>query len=274
MIVRGLSLRTREAYLNDVELLVRRTGKHPARLSRDDLRAYFASLVREHDAAPSTVRQHLCAAKLFFEVVLGRKESFFVDARPQRRRKLPVVLTFDELRRTLRMLRVHRLRTAAIVAYSCGLRKSELLSLSVPWINADGGSLHIHNAKGGVDRVVPLPARTLAVLREHWRWERPSGTLLFESPQRRARPGLKWSGDTLRKALKAAALEAGVNRPVCLHTLRHCYASHLLERGVALGLIQRWLGHKSVQSTMIYTHVTKRGLERAREALAEMTEAL
>ncbi len=145
------------------------------------------------------------------------------------------------------------------------------MSLSVDWITAEAGSLHIHNPKGGVDRVVPLPERTLAILRESWRYGRPSRTLLFESPQKRSRP---LSGEAIRVALKAAAQSAGINRPVCLHTLRHCYASHLLERGVALPLIQRWLGHKNIRTTMIYAQLTPECIQRGRSVLTALTENL
>lgn len=274
MAVRGLSERTRTSYLRNVELLVRRIGKHPSQLTDDDLRDYFAWLIDERHAAPATYRQHLAAANLFFESVLGRTERFFTTARPKNRQILPVVLTVEETRRLLGALRVARLRVAATVAYCCGLRKSELASLAIDWINAGAGSLQVRDGKGGVDRVVPLPKRALTLLREHWRRERPSGPFLFESPQHRAHDGEPFQADTVRKALKGAAKEAGINRSVCLHTLRHCYASHLLERGVSLALIQRWLGHKSIRTTMVYAHVTPDSLERGRAILAELTENL
>jgi site-specific recombinase XerD len=291
MVVRGLSEPTQDAYLRDVELLVRRTGKHPAQLTSKDLRDYFAWLVDERRLAPATVQQHLAAVHRFYDTVLGRKEQFFTYAKPKNRQTLPVVLTVDEVRRLLHAIRVPRLHSAAMVAYSCGLRRSEIIALSVHWIAAEAGLLHIHNASraarrdgpragaavsvasdnGGVDRVVPLPKRTLAVLRDHWRQERRSGTLLFASPHR----GVKaLSGDSLGRAIKAAAATVGINRPVSLHTLRHCYASHLLERGGPLPLIQRWLGHKSVSTTMVYAHVTAASWERALGILTELTEAL
>ncbi len=271
MVVRGLSECTQRSYGLNVELLVRRTGKHPSQLSSNDLRDYFAWLVKDHKAAPSTFRQHLTACCLFYKTVLGRKEDFFIHARPQSRKKLPVVLTVSETRKMLNALRVPRMRAAAIVGYSCGLRRSEIVSLSVDWITAEAGSLHIHNPKGGVDRVVPLPERTLAVLRDYWRWQRPSGNLFFESPQGRGRV---LSGEAIRMAIKSAAKSVGINRPICLHTLRHCYASHLLERGVALPLIQRWLGHKSINTTMVYAQLTPESIQRGRSALAELTEFL
>ena len=271
MAVRGHSQRTQESYLSNVNILVKRTGKHPAKLSTEDLRNYFSWMVNVHGIEPSTYRQHLVAIKLFFETVLKREEEFFEYAGPKRRRKLPVVLTVDETHRMLNALLVPRIRSAAVVAYSCGLRKSEVVSLSVDWITAEAGSLHIHNAKGGIDRVVPLPKQTLFILKEHWRRERPTGKLLFESPHH---SGNALSGETIRKAVKAAAKTAGINRPICLHTLRHCYASHLMEYGVPLPLIQRWMGHKSITTTTLYTQVTPSSLERAQSALDRLTEAL
>ena len=271
MTVRGHSQRTQNSYLLNVRLLVKRTGKHPAKLTTEDLGNYFAWMVNVHGVEPSTYRQHLVAVKLFFEAVLKREEEFFAYAGPKKRRKLPIVLTVNETHRMLNALHVPRIRSAAVVGYSCGLRKSEIVSLSVDWITAETGSLHIHNGKGGVDRVVPLPKRTLSILKEHWKREQPSGKFLFESKHRSRRT---LSGETIRKALKAAAKTAGINRSVCLHTLRHCYASHLMEYGVPLPLIQRWMGHKSITTTMVYTQVTPSSLERAHSALNRLTEAL
>lgn len=274
MVVRGLAERTRRAYLLNVTLLHERTGKHPARMTADDLREYFTWMVEEHHAAPATVRQNLCAVSLFLETVLGRKEEFFEHARPRHKKKLPVVLSFEETRRTLAAIRVPRLRTAATFTYSCGLRAGEAVAAAISWINADAHSLHVHDGKGGVDRIVPLPEPTVHLLREHWRRERPRGDLLFESAHHRTRAGRPMSKDVLRQAVKAAATEAGVHRPVCLHSLRHSYASHLLERGVPLPLIQKWLGHKSMQTTRVYVHVTPVSLERARAVVAELVQAL
>ncbi len=274
MVVRGLAERTQNSYKSAVEQLVRRIGKHPSKLTRDDLRRYFTWMVEEHGVAPSTLRQHLCAISLFFETVLGRREQFFDGARPKKRQRLPVVLSFEEVKRLLPAIEVDRYRTAATFAYSCGLRASEIVAASTEWISAGTQSLHIHEAKGGLDRLVPLPQRTLELLRAHWRREQPSGKLLFESRHQRAHPGAAMSADTLRLAVKQAAEKVRINRPVALHTLRHCYASHLLERGVSLPLIQRWLGHKSIKTTMIYSHVTELSEARARELLAELVEAL
>ena len=111
-------------------------------------------------------------------------------------------------------------------------------------------------------------------MRRPWRRERPQGQLLFASPQVHAHQGQSILGDTIRHALKAAAKEVKINRPVTLHTLRHCYASHLLERGVSLPLIQRWLGHKSIRTTMVYSHVTPECMQRGRELVAELTAML
>jgi len=274
MIVRGLAERTQQAYMLNVELMVRHTDRHPSRLSAEDLRAYFTWMIKEHQAAASTVRQHLCAVSLFFETVLGRKEQFFDGARPKKRHKLPVVLSFDEVKRLLAAIEVDRYRTAATFAYCCGLRCSEVIAATSEWINADAQTLHVHGAKGGLDRLVPLPSRTVELLREHWRREQPTGKLLFESAYVRKRPGKPMSADTLRRAVKLASKQVGINRPVALHTLRHCYASHLLERGVPIPLIQRWLGHKSIKTTMLYSHVTEVSESRACELLAELVEAL
>jgi integrase/recombinase XerD len=235
LVVRGLAART-------VVLMVDRTALHPARMSEDDVRSYLVSLVETHGCAESTYRQHATDLSHFFEWVLGRSFAVLDVARPRRRSPLPEVLTLAEVQRTLAALRRPDLHAAAATIYSCGLRRSEAADLRTQWIVADGTLLHVQDGKGGADRLVPLPRRTLELLREHWRRARPSGDYVFESSRR---PGMPPHSDTLRRALKEAAREAGIARRICLHTLRHSYATHLLERGVPLQLIQRYLGTRT-----------------------------
>lgn len=187
-------------------------------------------------------------------------------ARPKRRKPLPEVLTIDETRKLIDAIKLPRLRMAAVAAYSCGLRKEELERVDISWICADSKALHIHDGKGGVDRIVPLPPRTLDLLREHWARESHSTDLIFESSR-----GSTLCADTLRRAIKAAAKDVGITRVVYLHTLRHCYASHLLELGVPLPLIQCWLGHKHLSTTLVYARITPALQSRAVSSLDELT---
>jgi len=240
-------------------------------MDRDALAGYFADLVGEYGASPSTYRQHVCAIGLFYRTVLSVDLPLFTDARAKKRRKLPVVLRQPEVARVLSHVEVPRYRMAATLAYSCGLRKSELLSMETTWIVSEGAEVHVDWGKGGTDRIVPLPKRTLELLREYWRSQGLSGSLFFPSPVFPDRPV---SGDSLNRAIHCAAEAAGINRRPSIHCFRHCFATHLLERGVDMRLVQQFLGHRSIQTTAVYSHVTDRSIGRAREALDDMTRGL
>lgn len=271
MLVRGYADRTRRSYLDAVTLMVRRTGLEPACMTEESLTAYLAALLSEHNVAESTYRLHVRAILLFFELTLGRQYRTLVDARPKRRCKLPSAPTPDEVRRTIAAVRSPLHRTAITLAYSCGLRSSEMVAVRTDWIEREGRILHVHDAKGGKDRLVPLPRRTLELLRQYWRECRPPGPLFFPS---HAIPGRSITPDSIRRALQAAAEEAGIRRHLKLHSLRHAYATHLHERGVDLRIIQRYLGHARTETTAIYAQLGERAEKRAEEAVNELTRDL
>ena len=268
--VRGYSKRTVKAYVDAVAQLSSRTGVlFLSRMTNDELQKYLATLVAERHYAPDTYGVHVVAIRHFFDWVLNRTMPILEAARRQRRERLPVVLTYPETQRLLQQLRTPRLYTAAMTVYSCGLRISELRAMKTDWIMGDRGLLHIKDGKGGVDRVVPLPQRVLELLRAHWKRERPCGDRVFQSSS-----GRTLSENTFSKALKAAAQEVGIHRDPHPHMLRHCYATHLLERGVSLPLIQRWLGHKNIQTTAVYAQITEEHHQDGRAVLERMISEL
>lgn len=271
MLIRGYADRTRGSYMSAVELMVRRTGVHPAHMTEDDVSTYLASLLTERELSVSTYRVHVTALSHFFRLVLHRQCRGLADARAKRRRKLPSVPTPEEVRELIAAVRAPLHRTAITLAYSCGLRSGELCASRTDWIEREGRILHVHEGKGGKDRLVPLPRRTLELLREYWRECRPPGPLFFPS---RTIPGRSISPDAIRRALIAAGEEAGIQRPLKLHSLRHAYATHLHERGVDLRIIQRHLGHAHAETTAIYAQLGKPAEERAQAALEEMTRDL
>ena len=271
MTIRGYAERTKQRYMHNVELMVRRIGLHPSKITRDRTAKYFEWMVRDHKASPSTYRQHLTAVALFFRTVLKRDYDIFTEARPVKRRKLPVVLRVEEVERLIQHVHIPRLRVAVTVLYSCGLRISELLRMETGWVVRGGRRVHIPDGKGGTDRLVPLPKKTLALLRRHCREERLTEGLLFASTYI---PGRHITPDTVRRAIRMAAAEAGIKQHVTAHTLRHCYATDLLEHGVDVRLIQKFLGHRSIETTTIYTHLTTPSLRRAHEALDRITRNL
>lgn len=271
MLIRGYADRTRGSYMSAVELMVRRTGVHPARMTEDDVSTYLASLLTERKLSVSTYRVHVTALSHFFRLVLHRQCRGLADARAKRESKLPSVPTPEEVRNLLSAVRSPLYRTALTLAYSCGLRSGEICAARTDWIEGDGRVLHVHGAKGGKDRLVPLPRRTLELLRAYWRECRPPGPLFFPSPMI---PGRATSPDSIRRAMLAAAESAGIRRQLKLHSLRHAYATHLHERGVDLRIIQRYLGHAHTETTAIYARLGQRSEQRAQEALEEITRDL
>ena len=271
MLIRGYADRTRASYAANVSLMVRRTGLHPAHMTEEDVSAYLASLLNDYNVSASTYRQHATAIRLFFLLVLDRRYKSLADARPKREQKLPSVPTVEEVRRLIRAVRSPAHRMAITLAYSCGLRSGELCAARTDWIEGDGRILHVHDAKGGKDRLVPLPPRTLELLRQYWRECRPPGPLFFPS---RLIPGRSITPDAVRRALLAAAEDANIHRKLKLHSLRHAYATHLHDRGVDLRIIQRYLGHAHTETTAIYARLGVPAENRAQEALEELTRDL
>jgi len=190
--------------------------------------------------------------------------------RPAREKKLPVVLSTDEVRRVLGCLRRPRYRVCLTTIYCCGSRLQEGVHLQVRDIDGDRMVVHVRHGKGAKDRYVPLPEWTLKMLRQHWSTHRHP-VWLFPAPIRAALPPSAAIGPMsvsgVQRAFKAALQESGIQKPATVHTLRHSYATHLLEAGINLRLIQAYLGHSSPQATAIYTHLTRKTEDLAAEAI-------
>ncbi len=183
-------------------------------------------------------------------------------ARQKRTKKLPVVLSRDEVWRILGAVRIDTYRVCLTTIYACGLRLMEGIRLQVPDIDSDRTLLHLHG-KGGTDRYVPLPDATLALLRTHWRthrdplWLFPARHAAVGRPAAAVRCATPITRSTLQCAFARAVKQSGVHKRAHVHTLRHRYATHLLEAGVALPLIQDYLRHTSLSTNAIYTHLTR-----------------
>jgi integrase/recombinase XerD len=253
MQLRGLSEGTQRCYVGVVQRLAEHYGRSPETLSEEEIRGFFLHLINDRRVSSSTVTTHLCAIKFFFETTLGRQWRFFELVRPTKRRKLPVVLSPEETRRLLAAVQKPIPRMALRTIYSCGLRLSEGTHLLLTDIDSRRMVVRIRNGKGGKDRYVPLPHRTLQLLRTYWRGHQPSPYLFPKTNRHGPIPN-----GSLQKTFKAALQHSGITKRASIHTLRHSYATHLLERGVNLRLIQEILGHKSPSSTAIYTHLTHR----------------
>jgi len=254
MQLRGLAARTQQSYLAAVEGLAKHYGRTfdaLADVTDDELRRFFLHLITARRSSRSTVTVYRAGIRFLFETTLGRTVPVLDLVRPAPRYRLPVVLSTEEVRQVLALVRHERARMCLTVIYSCGLRLSEGIGLAVSDIDSQRMMVRIRHAKGNRDRYVPLPERTLGLLRTYWRAARPA-TWLFPS-----REGTEPLGSTsLQKTFSAVVRDSGLQKHASIHTLRHSYATHLLERGVSLRVIQDVLGHQSPQTTAIYTHIT------------------
>lgn len=256
----GKAERTVESYIYAAKRLRRACGKPFAEITEDNVRAYLTDLV-DRGFARGTFSINLCGIRFLFQHTLGRKWTLFDLVRPKYDKKLPVVLSRSEVWRILDAVTIPVYRACLTTIYACGLRLMEGATLSVPQIDSERMQLHIHG-KGGRDRYVPLPMATLVMLREHWMTHR-SPVWLFPAPTRKglkhalANDGGPVHRSSLQSAFCRARDSAGIRKKAHVHTLRHSYATHLLEDGVNLRLIQTFLGHTSARTTQIYTHLTR-----------------
>ena len=251
MQLKGLAVRTQEAYVNAVLQLSKRFKKSPDNINEEELREYFLYLKTEKQVADSTFSIALCGIKFFYEQTLKKEWHTLQLVRPERKKKLPVVFSTEEVKRVLDCVHRFEYQVCLKTIYACGLRLLEGTRLRVTAIDSDRQLLHVVQGKGGKDRYVPLPDHTLRLLRHLWVTHRHPEWMFP------ARNGLEAINESaIQKAFRAALRESGVHKAASVHTLRHSYATHLLEAGVDLRIIQTYLGHASPATTAIYTHLT------------------
>lgn len=269
----GLSERTQEAYVCAVAKLARHVGKSPAEASDEELREFFLDLATVKGASPSAMRIALCGIRFFVEKTLGRPWTKLEFVRPPKEHKLPAVLSIEEVQRVLAGVVLLRFRVCLFVIYALGLRLGEGLDLQVQDIDGDRGLLHVRCGKGRRDRYVPLPATTLEKLRSFWRTHR-NPVFLFPAPERGAvampRASRPMNRTGVQTAFASAVREAGIHKRVSVHTLRHSWATHMLEAGINLRVIQLCLGHRSPETTAVYTHLTKPSTDAIARAMEEI----
>ena len=275
--LKSLSERTQEMYVRAVRQLAEHYHKSPDRITEEELRDYFLYLknVKHYSRSASTIA--LCGIKFFYEHTLRREWTTLTFVRAPREKKLPVILSRAEVRTILAHLQLLRYRVCLTTIYSCGLRLQEGTHLQVTDIDAARMCIHIRHGKGAKDRYVPLPQRTLQLLRAYWlthrhpAWIFPApgrgGTGMSTATQPMPRSSVQ---DAFRAALKAS----GIPKRASVHTLRHSWATHLLEAGVNLRLIQEYLGHHSPATTALYTHLTLQAHEMAAPSINRLMEDL
>ena len=276
MQLRGLAEKTQESYLRVVRQLAEYYRKTPDQISEEELRQYFLYLKNVRRVSHSSCTVALCGIKFFYERTLRREWPTLELVRSPREKKLPVVLSVAEVGRILGCVSRMKYRVCLGTLYSCGLRLKEGLHLQIPDIDRDRLQIHVRHGKGGKDRYVPLPECTLKMLRQYWvthrhpEWLFPLVT--GDLPQSMATKPMHPSG--VQRAFRAACQESGVQKHATVHTLRHSWATHMLEAGVNLRVIQACLGHRSPNTTAIYTHLTRKAQVPAVTAINQVMDKI
>lgn len=276
MQLRGYAQSTIEGYVHAVAQLARHYHRSPDKLTEDEVRRYLLYLTLDKKIARGSFSVVLGGLRFFYQKALGRDWKSLYVAKPRSEKKLPVVLSRDEVWRVLDAVRIDVYRICLTTIYACGLRLMEGASLQIPNVDSARGVLHVRG-KRRKDREVPLPTATLQLLRDHWRTHR-SPTWLFPAATRH---GIEYSvahdcgpitRDSLQSAFRHAVKRSGIHKRAHVHTLRHSYATHLLEDGVNLRLIQEYLGHSSPRTTAVYTHLTREIRDAARDPINRLMQ--
>lgn len=258
--------RTRHSYYRSLRLIAQHCGGDPALLTEEQLRDYLLHVKNVKGWKPKTIRQTLACAKIFFVEMLGHRDwTVFSQVKTKDHDELPAVLTRPQVHALLAHIRLRRYRTPLKLIYCCGLRLSECLALTIHDVLGHQNKLMIRGGKGHKDRMVPLPTPMVEDLRRYWAFHRHP-LLLFPNagrgqqhgPQLRARLHAATAAmpvSSLQRLIIVARQE--LHLPAAsIHTLRHSFATHLLESGASLHTIQALLGHRKIDTTMVYLHLT------------------
>ena len=267
---RNYSEITTRKYLHYVTAFARHFGKPPDQLGPNELRSYQAYLLRERKVTPGTAVNCVAALRFFFIKTLKRSQYREFLPYPKDRRRLPTVLSREEVSRLIDAAGTLFRRTLLMTLYGTGMRRSELAHLKVGDIDSQRMIIRVVAGKGGKDRDLPLSPTLLETLREYWRWRKPN-IYLFPTRMHRVKKEEPISDKTVWIACSEAAHQAGINKRVTPHTLRHSWATHLLEGGTDLRTIQVLLGHDDLETTAQYLHLSQRHLQTVTNPLDTLT---
>jgi integrase/recombinase XerD len=263
MELRHLSPNTIAVYLGAVTQLAKFYNRSPDRISREEVRSFLVDVVKRRKVAPSTYNLMRCALVFFYRVTLGRQFALERIGCQRTGKHLPTVLSLEETVQFLQAARSLKYRALFMTIYAAGLRVSEVINLEGKDIDSQRMVVHVRRGKGQKDRVVMLSEKLLAVLREYWKRYRPTHRLFYPGKNRER----AMSGAGLRIGCRRMARSAGIRKRVSPHTLRHSFATHLLEAGTDLRTIQTLLGHRSLRTTALYTLVSPARLAAAKSPL-------
>jgi len=255
--LRGLSPKTQKIYLNQVRSFARYFKRSPEYLGEKEVKEYLLHILKEKKVSDSTYRQSYGALKFLYQITLKRSWVVEKIPYPKTRKKLPVVLDRTEVEALFSVTKNLKHKAILMTAYSSGLRLSEAAHLRISDIDSKRMMVRIRNGKGGKDRYSILSSVALDILRQYWRQYRPK-EWLFEGES----ADKPISERSIQKIFERAKTLAGIKKPVTVHTLRHSFATHLLEAGVDLHHIQLLLGHRYPKTTTVYLHVSRKNLAR------------
>ena len=230
-------------------------------ITHEQIRKYLLYLVQEKQYSTSAQNQAINAIKFYYEKVLGKPVEKYYVPRPRKEKRLPEVLSEEEVTKILKQIKNLKHKCIIYLIYSAGLRLTEVVHLKISDIQSDRKQIFIRSAKGNKDRYVILADTILELLREYYKIYKPT-KWLFEG-----RPGNQFSRRVIQRIFKNAVDKSDVNKPATIHTLRHSFATHLLENGTDLRYIQHLLGHKNLKTTEIYTHISKSAVDRIKSPL-------
>ena len=268
---RNYSPDTIRGYIRAVQQFAEYFGRSPEQMGAEELRRYQLYLLHERKFALGTVENNISALRFLYRKTLKRHDLAFDDLPfPKQPRTLPNVLSQDEVTRLIEAApnRMHRM--LLMLLYATGMRRTEATLLKVSDIDSQRMVIHIQRGKGMRDRDVPLTPKLLEALRDYWRWKKPR---VYLFPSKVSDPGVERpiSDKTVWNVCRAAADRAGIHKKLGPHTLRHCFATHLLEAGADLRTIQLLMGHERLEDTTIYLHLSERHLHAAINPLDQLT---
>ncbi|MGI9490644.1 MAG: tyrosine-type recombinase/integrase [Geminicoccaceae bacterium] len=262
MIARGFSIGTRQAYVHAVSALAQFHDRQPDKLSSREVQQFLVHLVEDRDLAWGTCNSYVHGLRFFYQTTLGRNEADFCIPRAKEGVRLPTILSRDEVHRIRDAAANRRDRTLLMTVYGAGLRATEVVRLRISDIDRQRMCLRIEESKRRKDRYALLPSTLLPMLESYWRHYRPR-TWLF--PSRKDEEPL--TRQSAHRIFHLAKDKAGIDKAGGIHSLRHAFATHMLEAGTDLHTIQRLLGHSCIRSTLRYLHLTERRLMNTRSPL-------
>jgi site-specific recombinase XerD len=272
MRIRNYSHKTIKSYISALHKFVLYIKpRHPREISDEDIRSYMLYLLEERKLAAGTVNQTLNALRFLYTDLYDKPFVVGSLPRPKKEQRLPDVMNESEVARLFSVVRNLKYKTMLMLAYASGLRVGELVRIRIEDIDGQRGLIHIRDAKGMRDRYTVLPASLRGQLNEYWKVAQlPTRGWLFPGQE----PGHHVSERSVQNVFLNSARDAGIGKTVSMHSLRHSFATHLLEHGTDIRYIQELLGHRSVKTTEIYTHVSRRLIQKIKSPLDILFEEL